>query len=774
MLDGISSSKRPFAACLTAGVLGALSIAYGQQASSTPAETPGTVPPPTQTPGVTPEPDSLFVPVVPGATPKPTPAPEKKEFVPSDIPAPAIQATPETTDEVDTGMTGAATTSLQPAMTLRPAPTPMPQTTLPPATAMPAATPAMTLPTLEQESTSAPTRTYTRTTGEQTTTRTRTYTRHASSEVSEAISGEKLEQMMTQARATQSAKLATAVGWAEFNRKDYESAGMWFEQAISWNTELGEAYYGLALTRFTQGDTSQAEAIAGYRANSYPKMRTLFGDILVRRAMEDYQARRYTSAIDALNKASHYRTLSRNELIIEGWSYYYAGDYRSSANIFESLYRKRPDQPSAEGLYAVLSRTKDWARLQRICGQVPGPLNHIYMTYDTEQYYKSGLYVAAYSSNEKAYPELQNIDSPSAAVGLEYGYKSGTSGEGQLVTERLPVGQIKFYPANQVEISAEVARLVLRSGTPSEGAQIGTPPEEFQPFSQNITTSYNNLYEMKGRISYQDWFSPYLEIGSTPINGPINASVTGKAGAQYRYSSGYVQGEFYSQSNRESMLSYIGMQDPYVAGRTWGRVQETGGSLQVFQGFLQDYTAYGKVSYGELTGVNVENNYHLSLIGSISRVFKLEGFEYVSVGPAVSYDQFNNNQNFFTYGNGGYFSPQYIIQGILQAQALTKEGQNWLLYGSIGAGAQQNQQDAAPLFPLDPDGRMYSGSTASTGIFLATAEGGVLLGSQVMVGGKLSYAKTADYNEGFASIYIKYFFEPRAGLFRSDLDMSYW
>jgi hypothetical protein len=69
---------------------------------------------------------------------------------------------------------------------------------------------------------------------------------------------------------------------------------------------------------------------------------------------------------------------------------------------------------------------------------------------------------------------------------------------------------------------------------------------------------------------------------------------------------------------------------------------------------------------------------------------------------------------------------------------------------------------------------MYSGSTASTGIFLATAEGGVLLGSQVMVGGKLSYAKTADYNEGFASIYIKYFFEPRAGLFRSDLDMSYW
>jgi hypothetical protein len=43
-----------------------------------------------------------------------------------------------------------------------------------------------------------------------------------------------------------------------------------------------------------------------------------------------------------------------------------------------------------------------------------------------------------------------------------------------------------------------------------------------------------------------------------------------------------------------------------------------------------------------------------------------------------------------------------------------------------------------------------------------------------MVGAKLSYAITADYNEGFASIYVRYFFEPRAGLFRSDLDFSYW
>jgi len=773
-------------ACVAVGALGALPFAFSQQrggADSTPAtatNAPGAIPPPAQTPGVTPEPDSLFVPIVPGATPAPTPPPPSQPFVPSEIPAPAIQATPETVDTYDASDPSNGSPDLlenRPAMSLRPTPAPTPRTPLAP---RPLATPAPTvietsadIPEEEVAPTPAPTpRTYTRTT--QTTRTTTTSRPRRTTAVSDSISGERLSQMMTQARLNRSARQATAVGWAEFQRKDYDSAAMWFEQAISWDTSLGEPYYGLALTKFTTGDTTQAEAIAGYRTNSYPKMRTLMGDILVRRGMEDYEAKQYANTIEALNKASDYRPLSRNERIIQGWSYYYVRDYQSSANIFERLYRSQPDKPSAEGLYAALSRLKDWKRLERIAGEVPGPLNHIYMTYDTEQYYKSGLFVAAYDSNPKAYPALANIDAPMVGVGFEYASKSGQEGESKLVTARAPVVQAKFSPANRVTISAEVARLILKSGTPSDGALIGTPPEEFQNFNQDITTNYNDLYEVKARIEYQDWLSPYLELGSTPFNGPLSARLIGKGGAQYRHSMGYVQAEVYSQPIRESVLSYVGLEDPYVSGQTWGRVQETGGSIQIFQSLRPDITAFGKASYGVITGTNTYKNDHLSLIGSVSKLFKPEGFEYISVGPAVSYEQFNNNQNQFTYGNGGYFSPQYIIQGILEAQALTTEGLNWLAQGSIGAGAQQNKQDASPYFPLDPDGREFPGTNSSTGIFLVKAEGGILLCPDWMVGAKLSYAITADYNEGFAAIYVRYFFEPRAGLFRSDLGFSYW
>lgn len=598
---------------------------------------------------------------------------------------------------------------------------------------------------------------------------------------------------MSRARTNRDAKLATQVGWAQFQRKDYPSAAMWFEQAIGWNTDLGEAYYGLALTRFTQGEISQAEAIAGYRINSYPKMKALMGDILVKRGMEDYESRQYVKAIGAFNKAGEYRRLGRNEEVIRGWSYYYAKDYDSSANLFEALYRAKPDRASAEGLYASLSRTKNWERLEQVAAEVPGPLGEIYMTYDTENYYKSGLYLAAYDSNEKAFPALENIDSPSVALGFEYNQKSGQSGESQLQTTRVPVLQIKLYPVPKVQVTATIARLTLNSGSLANNANVGTPPD-FQErirqneeslaaggppvqiderYSNDPTVNLNNLYEGKIRLEYQDWFAPYVELGTTPINGPISSNIVGKAGLTYRHPSGYVNAEFYSNPIRETVLSYVGLQDPY-SNRTWGRVQETGGSLSVFQGFMKDYTFFAKASYGEITGVNTASNSHLSLFASVSRLFQAEGFEYITVGPSLSYEAFDNNQNFFTYGNGGYFSPEYIVQGIIEAQFLTTEGLPWLVQGSIGAGGQQNKQGASPFFPLSPDGREYPGTESTTGIFLTKIEGAYLITPEFMVGAKLGYAVTADYNEGFASIYMRYFFEPRAGLFRPDLGFSYW
>lgn len=748
--------------------------ALEDQDSTITNDPPGLIPAPAGTPDTTPAPDSLFIPVVPGSSPTPAPTPILRPaspvaptvFEPADIPAPTIRSTPETVDIFDEEETTFTTT--RPTTPIRPAAAVGPTVIVEDdeeIVSAPRPTP-----------TPAPKRTYQSTSTRRTSTATATTPRPVRREtpVNQALTGERLAQAMAKARANRDADLAQQIGWANFNRKDYPSAALWFEQSIAWDTDLGASYYGLALTKFNQGNLSQAEAIAGYRVNSFPKMRTLLGDILVKRATEEYEDKQYARTIDALDRASKFRTLGRNEQIIRGWSYYYLRDYNSSANIFQDLYRIQQDRASAEGLYAALTRLKEFDRLAEVAAMCPGPLTEILDTYQTNAYEKAGLYYAAYEANPRNNPALVNIDSPSVAVGFEYAQKSGQSGESKLQTSRTPVIEGRFSPAPRVIVTAKAALLMLQSGSRTNGAFVGTPPLEFTRFQRNVSTGYNDLFEAKVRVEYQDFLTPYIEIGTTPLNADLDPRPVGRVGAEYRYSTGYIKGEFYSQSIRESVLSYVGQEDPYVDGREWGRVQETGGSIELFQGFLTNYTAFFKASYGEITGTNTKRNNHLSLVGSLSYVFKPRGFEYISIGPAVSYERFDNNQNFFTYGHGGYFSPDSIIQGIIEAQFLTKEGRNYLISGSVGAGAQQNKQSDADVLPLDPDGRVYEGTDSTTGIFLARAEAGVLLTPYFMLGTKLSYAVTADYDEGFASIYGRIFFEPRAGLFRSDLGFSYW
>ncbi len=145
------------------------------------------------------------------------------------------------------------------------------------------------------------------------------------------------------------------------------------------------------------------------------------------------------------------------------------------------------------------------------------------------------------------------------------------------------------------------------------------------------------------------------------------------------------------------------------------------------------------------------------------------GYEYFTIGFALSYEQFDNNQNHFTYGNGGYFSPQYLLQGIVQAQFLTEEGRRWLASGSVGAGVQNNKQDASPYFPLDDNGQEFDSQESTTGIGLIQLQGGYLIDPNWMIGGSLNYNITADYNEGGIYIWGRYFFDRRKGLLRTDL-----
>jgi len=672
----------------------------------------------------------LFVPVKPGQpapTPQaqPVPASTPTLFVPSDIPPPAIQATGETIDLIPEAVPAST-----PITTL---------TTLPPLPNSPQAKATPTPPRKKAAPPPSPS----------------------------AVSQNQINNWVSQATDKRDAKLATQIGWAYYNRNEFSSAGIWFNQALEWNSQSGDAAYGLALSKFREGDLSSAEAIANYRAGSYPKMKTLQGDIYSRRGTEAYESGNYSESLEYFNKASKSRALSRNERIIVAWDLFYTKQYEASAEHFEKLYRASQDEITAQGLYASLSKLQNYEKLDKLSNQLGGPLKTVYLTYDARRYYEANMFIAsADTGGARIYPALENINTPSVAGGLRFHTKSGSTGEGQLQSVAVPI-QAQVFPANKFILSGYLSYLNLNSGDLPDGAQFGNVPETFTPYSYNANTS-EDLWEFAIRLEYQDWISWYITLGSTPLNGPLQSWPVGNAGLIWRDNRGYIQGELYSKSIKESMTSWVGSVDPYT-GQKWGRVTETGANLSIFRGLPGDNTIFLKGGIGTINGTNVENNTHIYGTAALSHVWRPAGYEYFTLGVAVSGEAFDNNQNHFTYGNGGYFSPEYLLQGILQAQFLTEEGKNFIAAGSAGAGVQNNRQAASPFFPLDPDGREFDAQESTTPIGLVQLQGAYLIDPNWMIGGSFSYAVTADYNEGSANLWLRYFFEKRKGLFRTDL-----
>lgn len=725
-------------------------------------------PPPPDVPPVESEPavpqptPPLFVPVKPGQPALPTPdaalpGSTPTLFVPSDIPPPAIQATGETID-------------LIPEATPTPIPVATPVSEPPPVVIPPTiTTPALTTPSLTTpilSSTPIPEPDYV---PQPQATPAAPRKRAAPPPPATAVSQNQINSWVSRATEKRDANLAAQIGWAYYNRNEYSSAGIWFNQALEWNPQSGDAAYGLALCKFREGDVSSAEAIANYRSGSTPKMKTLQGDIYSRRGTEAYEQKEYAESLEYFNKAAASRALSRNEQIIVAWDLYYTKQYEESARLFEKLYRQRPDNASAQGLYASLTKTKNYEKLDEMSSDVGGPLEKVYMTYGARRYFEANLfYAAADSGGAKIYKVLKNLNTPSVSLGFGYRQKSGSEGEGQLQTVIAPAIEAQVFPANKFILSGYLAHLNLQSGSIPNGAQVGMVPEEFTPYSYDMNTTEDDLWDFAVRLEYQDWLSWYVTLGTTPLNGPLQSRFVGNAGLIWRDIHGYVQGEVYSRSIKESITSWVGSVDPYT-GNKWGRVTEMGGSLSFFRSIGEDNTIFLKGGYGEIQGTNVADNTHLYGVASLAHLFDVPGYEYVSVGIAVSYEEFGNNQNHFTYGNGGYFSPQSFVQGVIEVQFLTEEGKNWLVAGSAAAGAQSNTQDGSPYFPLDPDGRDFDGQSSSTGVGMVRIQGAYLINPNWLIGGSANYAVTADYNEGGIYIWGRYFFEPRRGLLRTDL-----
>ncbi len=193
-----------------------------------------------------------------------------------------------------------------------------------------------------------------------------------------------------------------------------------------------------------------------------------------------------------------------------------------------------------------------------------------------------------------------------------------------------------------------------------------------------------------------------LAAGYTPA-GLLVANITGRV--QWKPGNGPFTFNFVRDSVRDTQLSYGGLRDPGSAslsfpGNIWGGVIGSQGGFQYARGDAESGFYFG--ANGQyLTGYNVEKNMRFDGSGGAYwRVLTSPEYGNLSIGANFFAMHYSHNEQAFTYGMGGYFSPQAYFLGNVPFTWAGHSGTRWHynLMGSLGV--QAFQQQLAALFPL--------------------------------------------------------------------------
>ncbi|WLG88751.1 cellulose biosynthesis protein BcsC [Pseudomonas cucumis] len=215
----------------------------------------------------------------------------------------------------------------------------------------------------------------------------------------------------------------------------------------------------------------------------------------------------------------------------------------------------------------------------------------------------------------------------------------------------------------------------------------------------------------------------------------------------------------------DSVTSFAGTTDKR-SGQSWGGVTANGGRGQLsFDD--NEVGAYGYASWHQLLGNHVESNSRGELGSGVYWYLQNATDSKLTVGLSMTGISYANNQDYFTYGHGGYFSPQtFFALGVPVTWAQRSGRLTYQVKGSVGV--QHFEQDSADYFPNDKamqaaSGLRYEGQN-KTGIgYSVAAAAEYKVASNFLLGANLGLDNAHDYQQFSGALSLRYQFEDISG-----------
>lgn len=258
------------------------------------------------------------------------------------------------------------------------------------------------------------------------------------------------------------------------------------------------------------------------------------------------------------------------------------------------------------------------------------------------------------------------------------------------------------------------------------------------------------------------------DIGSTPLGQDLNSLVGGVQWAPKLTDFTTLRVTAERRAVTDSILSYVGTKDNY-SGKEWGQVTKNGGSINLSYDD-GDAGFYAEGGYYSYLGNNVKSNTSVNAnAGLYVRPYRYDDRE-LKTGINVGYMNFDKNLSYYSYGQGGYFSPQNYVSVSFPVE-YTQKYDDWDLKLSGAVGYQSYSQDKSAYFPNNPElqkqledlvaegygTEAYYGGKTQNGIgWNAGVGGNYHLNKSMQIGGQVGYDTFGDYNESTAQVYFRY------------------
>jgi thioredoxin-like negative regulator of GroEL len=574
-----------------------------------------------------------------------------------------------------------------------------------------------------------------------------------------------------------------ALAWACHNHKKFDCALEHFSFLHRKNPSNPVYFQGLvySLTALNRFDRA-LEAVDSWTGTETGDIRKL--KIQVYRLMGDraYGAKNLLEAELHLSKALTLDPENIDIMETLAWVYYERQKMDKALELFRKIYELQKSSKSAQNVLLALEKLErdreSSVFVEKMIAEESDPrLRKVAADY----FYRHGSSIRAaqiYKGDDACY---YNWDSNRLETRIFYTSKEGSDGTSRLARTVWPVRLHTIGPGGGEWIWG-VKTERLDAGQAPAGAYIG----RFYRFIENPAVrgddNVSSIDVWSPEVAYvrEGPFASGFRVGTSPLNGPIAARPEFEIAAE---DFGKWRLEMHQSSVKESIQSYVGQKDPY-SDDEWGRVLKTGLSVNVTFPLGNPYWLSLGGGYDFYWGENVVDNHALSANVSAGRTDALWDGE-LSSGLFFSYRHFRVNTDFFTYGHGGYFSPQSFVVAGPFVRYLSQGCKDYLLDIEASMGYMSYHTDDAPHYHhleeniaalnrgVLPDVQgMYNSEDESGLVMNGKIQLMKLIGDHFAVGGEAGLNTSSNHNQWHTGLMIQFFFEPKKTISPNSTDQK--